>query len=143
MEKIKQLPILYSFRRCPYAIRARLAIKVSSINIELREVQLSNKPKELLECSPKGTVPVLQLPDGAVIDESYDIMLWALKQHDPQKWLPKNLDDLLEMDRLINFNDGEFKQHLDHYKYADRFPQQSMDNYRQQAELFYKNWKRN
>ena len=89
-----ELPILYSFRRCPYAIRARLAIKVSNIEVQLREVILADKPEEMLACSPKGTVPVLQLPEGAVIDESMDIMVWALAQHDPENWLPSGGHDM-------------------------------------------------
>ena len=132
------LPILYSFRRCPYAIRARLAIKVSHIDVELREVKLANKPKQMLDCSPKGTVPVLHLPDGSVIDESLDIMMWVLSQQDPQNWLTSDLVEKKETRRLINFNDNEFKQHLDHYKYADRFPQYSKESYREHAEGFLK-----
>lgn len=130
------LPILYSFRRCPYAIRARLAIKVSNIQVEIREVVLAEKPKEMLANSPKGTVPVLVLPDGTVIDESRDIMLWALKQHDPQNWLTDDKEKQNEINSVIDTNDTDFKQHLDHYKYADRFPEQSMKIYRQQAEVF-------
>jgi len=129
-------PILYSFRRCPYAIRARLAIKVSNIQIELREVLLANKPKEMLACSTKATVPVLVLADGQVIDESWDIMLWALSQNDPKNWLPDDSIKLNEINHLIKINDSDFKQHLDHYKYADRFPQQPMQYYRQQGEVF-------
>lgn len=131
-----ELPILYSFRRCPYAIRARLAIKVSNVQVELREVLLSDKPQEMLACSAKATVPVLQLSDGMVIDESLDIMQWALTQHDPQHWLPDNPIRRGEVNRLIDMNDTEFKHHLDHYKYSDRFPEQSMLSYRKQAEEF-------
>jgi len=131
-----QHPILYSFRRCPYAIRARLAIKVSQIQVELREVVLADKPKAMLALSPKGTVPVLVLPDGTVIDESKDIMLWALNQNDPDNWLSKHQDKLNETDGLINLNDNDFKRHLDHYKYADRFPDYPMEYYRGQAEVF-------
>jgi len=131
-----QLPILYSFRRCPYAMRARFAITISEVQVETREVVLSNKPKELLDCSAKATVPVLQLPDKTVIDESRDIMLWALKQQDPQNWLCFNTIDTQEINRLIDFNDNEFKQHLDHYKYASRFPEKKMEIYRQQGEVF-------
>ena len=129
-----QLPILYSFRRCPYAIRARLAIKVSGVQVELREVVLADKPKEMLACSSKGTVPVLQLVDGSVIDESLDIMLWALNQNDPDNWLAHSSS--LETSSLIEFNDTEFKQHLDHYKYADRFPEFTMETYRAKGEVF-------
>lgn len=131
-----QLPILYSFRRCPYAMRARFAITISEVQVETREVVLSNKPKELLDCSAKATVPVLQLPDKTVIDESRDIMLWALKQQDPQNWLSFNTIDTQKINRLIDFNDNEFKQHLDHYKYASRFPEKNMETYRQQGEVF-------
>lgn len=129
------LPTLYSFRRCPYAIRARLAINVSGVAVQLREVSLRNKPPELLAISPKGTVPVLDLGDQ-VIDESIDIMLWALDKHDPENWLTQSetsIDDVLS---LIRDNDEEFKRDLDLYKYADRHPEHSMEYYRQQGEVF-------
>lgn len=126
------LPILYSFRRCPYAIRARIAIAYADIPVEIREVELKNKPEHLLAISPKGTVPVLQLTNGAVIEESLDIMRWALAQHDPEHWLFFSN----EADRLIKWNDGDFKYHLDRYKYADRYPDFSQAYYRQQAEVF-------
>jgi glutathione S-transferase len=108
-------PILYSFRRCPYAMRARLALAISETRVELREVKLSAKPPEMLLLSPKGTVPVLLLPGGRVIDESLDIMHWALGQHDPEGWLARN--DAA----LIAANDGPFKQQLDRYKYPERY----------------------
>jgi len=133
-----ELPILYSFRRCPYAIRARLALYVSNIQVELREVFLADKPEEMLACSAKGTVPVLQLPDGSVIDESLEIMRWALAQNDPDNWLTDDVPRQAEIDRLITLNDTEFKQYLDHYKYADRLPEQAMSFYRQQGEDFLK-----
>lgn len=129
-------PILYSFRRCPYAIRARLAIKMSQIKLELREVVLADKPSEMLTASPKATVPVLVLPDGTVIDESIDIMYWALNQHDPGNWLSENADVVKQTNQLVNLNDNEFKLHLDHYKYADRFPDKSKHDYRKQGEVF-------
>jgi glutathione S-transferase len=106
--------VLYSFRRCPYAMRARLAVLASGIVCEIREVKLSAKPAEMLEASPKGTVPVLVLPDGRVIDESIDIIRWALGQSDPEGWLKR--DDTA----LIASNDGPFKHHLDRYKYPQR-----------------------
>lgn len=115
-------PILYSFRRCPYAIRARLALAASGQTCEHREVVLSNKPPELLAASPKGTVPVLVLPGGGVIDESLDIMLWALHHHDPQQWLGQHNDSLDDSLRLIAQCDGPFKMHLDAYKYATANP---------------------
>lgn len=120
--------ILYSFRRCPYAMRARMAIAVSGIKVELREVVLRDKPQALLELSPKATVPVLQTNEGTIIDESLDIMHWALQQSDPENWLA-NIDH-----DLITNNDGDFKYWLDRYKYADRYPKQSEQFYRQQGE---------
>jgi glutathione S-transferase len=116
-----QHPILYSFRRCPYAMRARMALLASGTVCELREIALRAKPQELFAASPKGTVPVLVLPDGTVIEESLDIMLWALERNDPQHWLaPKHgsLDDMLQ---LIAQCDGDFKLHLDRYKYPNRY----------------------
>ena len=108
-------PILYSFRRCPYAIRARLALTVSGVGCELREVALRAKPPEMLAASPKGTVPVLVLADGMVLDQSLDIMRWALTHHDPHAWLTH--DDAA----LIALNDGAFKHDLDRYKYPQRY----------------------
>ena len=109
------LPILYSFRRCPYAMRARLALMVSRTRCEIREVKLSAKPDALIEVSEKATVPVLALTGGDVIDESSDIMRWALARNDPEGWLER--DD----QTLISANDGPFKQHLDRYKYPNRY----------------------
>lgn len=113
-------------------MRARLAIQSANIPVELREVVLKNKPAELRQASAKATVPVLVLPEGRVIDESRDIMLWALEQHDPQGWLA---DSVVDANALIDVNDVEFKANLDGYKYADRHPQ-SAEFYRQQAVLF-------
>ncbi|WP_420606390.1 glutathione S-transferase [Novosphingopyxis sp.] len=107
-------PVLYSFRRCPYAMRARMALHVGGIACEHREVRLRDKPEALIAASSKGTVPVLVLPDGSVIDESIDIMRWALGRNDPEHWLEG--DDAT----LIAANDGPFKHHLDRYKYASR-----------------------
>jgi glutathione S-transferase len=115
------IPILYSFRRCPYAIRARLALDVSGQVCELREVTLRNKPPEMLRASPKATVPVLLLPDGEVIDESLDIMLWALNRNDPEHWLRPESGSRKGIGGLIARFDSHFKQHLDHYKYPSRF----------------------
>ncbi len=111
---MSDLPVLYSFRRCPYAMRARMALLVSGASVELREVALGRKPAEMVAASPKATVPVLVLPTGEVIDESIDIMRWALSQNDPEDWLAG--DDAA----LIANNDGAFKHHLDRYKYPDR-----------------------
>ena len=127
------LPILYSFRRCPYAMRARLGIVFAELTVELREVVLKNKPASMLEISPKGTVPVLQLPDGRMIEESIEILDWALAQQDPQGLLAT---DLVLADQLIWQNDNEFKYWLDRYKYFDRYPEHSQLEYRQQGEQF-------
>lgn len=115
------LPILYSFRRCPYAMRARIGILESGIKVELREIVLRDKPQAMLDISPKATVPVLLLPDGTVIDESFDIMLWALSQNDPNELLKVNP---ASSNALIIQTDGSvdthFKHHLDRYKYSSR-----------------------
>ena len=104
-------PILYSFRRCPYAMRARMALLQAGIQVELREVVLRDRPEHMMEISPKGTVPVLLFPDGTVLEESLDIMLWALDE----AWL---VGDWKE---LVDGNDGDFKHHLDRYKYNNRY----------------------
>ena len=120
---MSDLPVLFSFRRCPYAIRARLALAVSGISYELREVSLKDKPAQMLAASPKSTVPVLVLPSGQVIDESLSIMRWALEQHDPENWLKNGpIEKMLE---LVEGNDGPFKYVLDRYKYPNRFLQES------------------
>jgi glutathione S-transferase len=108
-------PILYSFRRCPYAMRARLALAISGMVCTLREVRLSAKPAAMLAASPKGTVPVLILPDGTVVDESLDIMRWALLNRDPEGWLERDDPEWIAM------NDGAFKHDLDRYKYPERY----------------------
>jgi len=108
-------PIFYSFRRCPYAMRARLALVISGTTYQIREVKLARKPAELIAASPKATVPVLIDKDGSVIAESLDIMMWALAQHDPEHWRERQDTD------LIALNDGPFKHHLDRYKYPDRY----------------------
>ncbi|MFT6917287.1 MAG: glutathione S-transferase [Motiliproteus sp.] len=131
-----RLPILYTFRRCPYAIRARLAIAYSGQAIVWREVLLKEKPAELLRLSPKATVPVLQLVDGRIIDESLDIMRWALALGDQKGWLAKEPDRQALILALIQENDIQFKPSLDRYKYADRNPEFSAEEYRQQGEQF-------
>ncbi|AMO55379.1 glutathione S-transferase [Endozoicomonas montiporae] len=122
-------PVLYTFRRCPYAMRVRLAIAISQQSVEYREITLRDKPSVMLAASPKGTVPVLVLPDGQVIDESLDIMRWALNRNDPDNWLQGD-------SQLIHQCDNQFKFWLDRYKYADRYPEQSAEYYRQQGETF-------
>ncbi|MGE3348471.1 MAG: glutathione S-transferase [Ramlibacter sp.] len=125
------LPVLYSFRRCPYAIRARLALVCAGVAVQTHEVSLRDKPPALLALSPKGTVPVLHCPDGRVIDESLDIMRWALHRHDPAGWLPRS--DTPAQQALLAANDGAFKHWLDRYKYANRHPERSAADYRDDA----------
>jgi glutathione S-transferase len=127
------LPILYSYRRCPYAMRARMALWAAGVQLELREVSLRDKPKHLLQISPKATVPVLLLVDGTVLEQSLDIMRWALDKNDPSGWLK---GDMVMADSLISVNDGEFKKALDRYKYPERYPEQSALFYREQGEQF-------
>ena len=127
-------PCLYSFRRCPYAMRARLGILFAELQVELREITLKNKPPQMLAISPKGTVPVLQLLDGTVIEESREIVTWALAQRDSQELL--NAEVLHQANALIDKNDNEFKYWLDRYKYADRHLEMSQIEYRQQGEVF-------
>ena len=127
-----ELPILYSFRRCPYAMRARMALVASGAVVELREVLLKDKPPELVAASPKATVPVLVLSDGRVVEESLDVMQWALVQSDPLGWLEGNA---LDSD-WISECDSDFKHWLDRYKYAERYPEHTADQYRNNAEVF-------
>lgn len=123
---------LYSFRRCPYAMRARMALRYCGVPVEIVEVSLKAKPAEMLAISPKGTVPVLDA-DGQVIDESLEIMRWALAQNDPQDWL---LSGDARVAELIEANDQVFKVHLNRYKYAERYPEQPMEVYRAEGEMF-------
>ena len=127
-----EIPVLYSFRRCPYAIRARMALAAAATPVALREVLLKEKPAELIAASPKATVPVLVLQNGTVIEESLEIMRWALDQNDPLLWAPD--EDALCY--WVTRCDGEFKHWLDRYKYADRYPEKSSESYRNSAEQF-------
>jgi glutathione S-transferase len=127
---------LYSFRRCPYAMRARMALRYSGVALDIIEVSLKAKPAEMLALSPKGTVPVLSV-DGLVIDESLAIMRWALAQNDPQDWLLKEDPAGQALTAaLIEENDQAFKVHLNRYKYAERYPEQPMAVYRAEGEVF-------
>ena len=122
-------PILYSFRRCPYAIRARLALAISDTPYMLREVHLARKPAAMLAASAKGTVPVLVLADGTVIDESLSIMCWALARNDPEGWLER------QDANLIARNDGAFKYDLDRYKYPDRHQSDALVHHQRGVEF--------
>ena len=118
---ISGLPILYSFRRCPYAMRARLALASSQQICELREIVLRDKAEEFLQTSPTATVPALKTTDGEVIDESLDIMIWTLSGHDPERWLEPATGTLEDMMVLIDVADSDFKTALDRYKYTTRY----------------------
>ena len=128
------LPILYSFRRCPYAMRARMAIHISGQKCEIREVLLRDKPPSMLEYSAKGTVPVLILQDGKVIDESLDVIDWALNLNDPDDW--QRSKDTKKTKELIKINDGEFKYHLDRYKYSKRYDNEDPEFHRKKCLKF-------
>ncbi|GAB4527037.1 MAG: glutathione S-transferase [Roseibium sp.] len=130
-----ELPILYSFRRCPYAIRARLAVAESGVTVELREIVLRDKAPEFLETSPSATVPCLKAGD-TVIDESLDIMMWALAQADPGRWLRPECGEVDAAIALIRSCDGPFKRHLDRYKYDTRYPDAQRDGERAAASEF-------
>lgn len=128
-------PVLYSFRRCPYAMRARMAIYQANIKCELREVVLKDKPESLLLLSDKGTVPVLLTPDKEVIEQSSDVMSWALNKNDPDNWLN---EDESQSQFLIDYNDNEFKYYLDRYKYHVGYPEYTQEYYRENSESFLK-----
>ncbi|NWE27408.1 glutathione S-transferase [Pseudomonas gingeri] len=130
-------PTLYSFRRCPYAMRARMALRYSGVAVTIEEVSLKAKPAAMLALSGKGTVPVLACAEGRVIEESLEIMHWALAQHDPEDWLLSHDPAAAETAAaLIDENDRTFKQSLDRYKYAVRYPEFSMEHYRAAGALF-------
>jgi len=136
---IKSL-VFYSFRRCPYCMRAHMALKYAGIKAELREVELKTLPEALTNISQSNTVPILIINDQdtnkTVMDESWDIVKWALQQNDPDCWLGKNNEHLLDAEILVESNDFSFKTDLDHYKYADRHPEQPAEYYRQRCEEF-------
>ena len=134
-----KLPVLYTFRRCPYAMRARISMYYSKISYEHREILLKERPKKLYQLSPKGTIPVLNLPDGKVIDESLDIMKWSVSVNDPDSWYVNNIDRQLE---IISINDKEFKKWLDRYKYHDRYPEYSVEYYRGKCEKILYNFEK-
>lgn len=137
MTEEKNLPILYSLRNCPYAMRARLAIYKSKKSVLLRDLVLSNKPAEMLQASPKGTVPVVVLDNGGVIEESLDVMLWALKRSDPDDLLRSDIADILsEMLNIINEFDVEFKARLEAYKCAKRYQEDNVTECRVACEHY-------
>ena len=127
MQHEQKIPVLYSFRRCPFAIRARIAIYLAQIKVELREVLLRDKPQELLAISPKGTVPVLQLPTGQqVIDESLDIMYWALRQHDPLNLLEGSLNERHVGESILK-EVPDLNNMIRQYKFIDKYPEVDLE----------------
>ena len=129
--------VLYSFRRCPYAMRARMALRYSGVPLSIIEVSLKAKPAEMLACSPKGTVPVLVCADGRVIEQSLEIMHWALDHADPDNWQQTgNVANRQLIAALIEENDTVFKARLDRYKYAIRYPERPMEAYRAEGAEF-------
>lgn len=133
----QDLPTLYSLRRCPYAMRARLGILLANQQVLIREIVTKDKPKELLKCSPKGTVPVLVLPDGKVIEQSWDVMMWALQQNDPQDLLRSRNPSLSEqIHQLIQHNDNEFIGHLEKYRASVRYRNDDIEQRRNLCEVF-------
>ncbi len=125
-----KLPLLYSFRRCPYAIRARMVLLVCGQAVRIREVRLRDKPAALRALSKAATVPVLQLPNGTVLTESLDIMRWAALESGLQQTLAIDDPQVVE---LIRANDEDFKPWLDRYKYFDRHPSHSQSYYRDRS----------
>lgn len=134
------LPILYSYRRCPYAMRARMALKLAGIEVEIREISLREKPAHMLQVSRKGTVPVLVLADGSVIDESLEIMFWAFnnarEENNVLQATQYQANGHAASRALVGINDSAFKKNLDSYKYPERNPEQSQLQYRQLGENF-------
>jgi glutathione S-transferase len=137
---VSNLPVLYSFRRCPYAMRARLALAAAGHTVELREVVLRDKPAAMLEASPKGTVPVLVQPDGSVLEESLDIIQWSLDTAGAQSIAAKwSLDESFgegALRELVAESDGPFKAALDAYKYPDRYPDREPEEAREAGSRF-------
>mgnify|MGYP001822865740 FL=1 len=117
-------------------MRARLALQYSRVKVELREVDLKDKPDEMQSLVKNATVPILQLTDGSIIEESWDIIIWAIRQNDPDLWLGDDESYLFESEMLIEMNDYSFKIDLDHYKYADRYPEFPVEHYRAEGEEF-------
>ncbi len=132
----KEIPVLYSFRRCPYAMRARTALVYAGVNCEIREISLRDKPSAMLALSPKGTVPVLQLPDGTVLEESLDIINWACTQGMENGFYSGTDEEREDMLFLIQKNDTDFIRHSHRYKYASRFPEEKLEDNRAKAEVF-------
>ena len=131
-------PILYSCRRCPFAMRARIILKICDVTVRLREIELKDKPKGLLQASPKATVPVLILPEQ-ILEQSMDIILWALSISDPHNILVSWNADKATSAQFLKSLDDDFKHHLDRYKYAARFELKDKNFHRDLAMLWIEN----
>lgn len=129
-------PVLYSFRRCPYAIRARLALKLCGVDYELREVDLKSKPKSMLEFSPKGTVPVFILPDGRVIDESLDIVRWVVDSYESEVLYRYDLELKEQSNIIYSSLQEDLIFHLNRYKYPDRYENVNLSLHREKINNF-------
>jgi len=138
------LPILWSFRRCPFAIRARLALVAAAVAVEVREVNLAARPPEFMGLGPPATVPLLEQLDGSRLRESVEIMVWALERQDPGDWLWRSSGDGAaawgQIMALVAENDGPFKHHLDRFKYANRFPGSDPARHRGAALAILRGW---
>ena len=135
LNNVKSRPYLFSYRRCPYAMRARMALVESNIEFDIYEISLRNKPNEMLNISPKGTVPILRL-NKLVLDESLDIMEWAYKNSKSNHLNLLDLTDKKIADELVILNDGKFKDSLDCYKYFERYPDKSKAEHRERCYFF-------
>lgn len=128
LSKNPNKPFLFSYRRCPYAMRARMALVGSNIDFDIYEISLRNKPREMLRLSSKGTVPVMIIND-LILDESLDIMQWACQQPTAARFLMTKEKEIAEINQLVNINDNEFKEKLDFYKYSNRYPSISLERH--------------
>ena len=135
LDKSKSKPYLFSYRRCPYAMRARMALVESKIEFDVYEISLRNKPQEMLSISPKGTVPVLRVNE-LVLDESLEIMKWAYKNSKSKQLNVLESDKQTTANKLIKINDGKFKDFLDCYKYFERYPNKSKQEHRENCYFF-------
>lgn len=135
LDKSKSKPYLFSYRRCPYAMRARMALVESKIEFDVYEISLRNKPQEMLSISPKGTVPVL-IVNELVLDESLEIMKWAYKNSKSKQLNVLESEKQTTANKLIEINDGKFKDFLDCYKYFERYPNKSKQEHRENCYFF-------
>ena len=131
-----ELPVLYANDSCPYVFRARIALMYAGVGVDHREVDLDNKPPSMVQASPKGTVPILVLSDGSVIDESWEIIRWALRQNDPENWFGENNAALELAQELVEKNDGEFGEPSMYYKFSSYYPDRDWLKDRSDCEPF-------